>query len=454
MKDLSSFKICPDYKRESFDFCEIQRDKNNVIVKNGELLYPYLLPSSHGSSYTLKLSDNLFFKRKQQDGNLPATIFSQHHFRRDYAELSGSLDDLAEVICYYLSKDMIDPKTQMPLIKVANYKLASYTDEEGVEFRGCVTENIVGENEELINMADIMKNSQGLDGKTDKTFESYSRSIQKYIRLKNIKCDFESLTQSMIKNSYFCWKVANSDNHKNNITFLLRHNQNGEKELLVSPLIDNGSAYELSAPYVAASDINNPRFVKLLDFPDFSKTDSNGNKFLDFSYYPFMHNAFMFDTDNINAEITMIGDKSYSYEYGLAAKMLSDDELLRQIYQIENQIDIEKMFSAIESEYGTATGFNWPPLLKEFILATNKVKSQTLSYVTADLYFQNAIKICEQSPKLVELKNEFLRLPLQQAKDDYNKLFIELCESNGIRVDKNKLGNLSVYKNEQQNQMQ
>lgn len=454
MEDLSSFKICPDYKRESFDFCEIKKDKNNKIARNGELLYPFLLPSSHGTSYTLKISDNLFFKRKQQDGNLPAQIFSQHHFNKNYSELSGSLDDLSEVICYYLAKNLIDPKTQKPLVEVAKYKLANYTDEEGIEFRGCVTENVASENEELISMADIIK-STGIDSlNQEKSIDFYMNQINKTAKQRYIKIDEQKIARDLLKNSYFCWKVANSDNHKNNITFLLRKNEKGERELVVSPLIDNGSAYELSAPYVTALEPSVPRFAKLLEDENFSKIDENGKKVFDFAYYPFMHNAFMIDTNDINVENIKIGEKIFSYEYGLAAKMLSDNELMRQIYQIENQFDIEKMFDEIDKDYGTFNGFNWPPMLKDFIRATNKVKSQTLSYITADLYFQNAVKASGLKQNFNLFKDKFLNIPLMQSKEKYDTLFSEFCETFGTKIDRDKLKNMSVYKNAPQNQMQ
>ena len=84
------------------------------------------MPSHQGSSFTYKVSDKWFFKRKLQDGGHPHTIFSQHHFSQAYNELYGTFDDLGEVIAYILSKSVIDSKTGEPIVKVPEYRLATY----------------------------------------------------------------------------------------------------------------------------------------------------------------------------------------------------------------------------------------------------------------------------------------------------------------------------------------
>ncbi len=455
MSEFQVFKVCPDYKRKSFDFCEIQRDKNNPIDSKGYPIYPFVLPSSHGSSYTYKLSNDLFFKRKQQDGNNPAAIFSQHHHNKQYNELSGSFDDLAEVICYILAKNMISPKTGEPIIKVAEYALATYTDKEDIMLRGCITKNIVsGDNEQLLNMAEIMNatniNAKNLDG--------YLEALQKFCSTKKWILDIEKVKRDLLKNSYYCWKVANSDNHKNNITFLVKRLKTGGCELVVSELIDNGSAYELSSPYHSASSPDKARIEVLLEDDMFSKTSEIGEREFDFPYYPYMHTAFHLNGDKVTVQNTKIGDKSFNYEYALAGEMLSDDKLLYDISQIEQQFDIDQMIAEIDELYGSGMRdnpkkLNWPPFLKEYMHATNDVKSKTISYIVADYYLQTAYNACieevdvSRPTELYKFFSDIMHaMPVQESKQAYDLMFLKLAEAYGVKLDVSKLAALKFKK--------
>jgi len=454
MSEFQVFKICPDYKREGFDFCEIQRDKNNPIDSRGYPLYPFVLPSSHGSSYTRKINKDLYFKRKQQDGNNPAAIFSQHHHNKQYNELAGTFDDLAEVICYILAKNIISPKTGEPIIKTAEYALATYTDEEDVLLRGCITKNIVGENEQLLNMAEIMNATQI----NAKNMDGYLEALQKYCTSKKWILDIEKVKRDLLKNSYYCWKVANSDNHKNNITFLVKSLPSGERELVVSELIDNGSAYELSSPYHSASNPDKARIEVLLEDDNFSKVNENGERVFDFPYYPYMHTAFHLNNDKVLVQNTKIGDKSFSYEYALAGEMLSDDNLLYDISQIEQQFDIDKMIAEIDELYGSGMRdnpkkLNWPPLLKEYMHATNAIKSKTMSYIVADYYLQTAYKACiedidvSRPTELYKFFSDVMHsMPIQESKQAYDLMFLKIAEAYGVKFDVSKLASLKFNK--------
>lgn len=452
--DNNNFKICSDYKRINLDFSEIQREKNNPLDKNGYPIYPYILPSSQGSSFTYKISDDWFFKRKLQDGNAPALILSQHHFNKSYNELQGSFDDLAEVICYILAKNIIDKKTNEPIVKVAEYKLATYTDKDDYLLRGCVSKNVcTNPDDKFISMSEILVPC----GITGNSINVYMQALEKYCKIKNYIFDYNKVRRNLIKNSYFCWLVANSDNHKNNITFIISKNQEGKIELKVSPLIDNGSAYELSSPYLVTST-QKSRFQELLNNDEFSREDEFGNRFYDFLYYPYMHTAFYLDNDNLILNDTKISDKSFAYEYCIASEMFSDKDLYNDIYEINKQIDIQKMFDEIDMQYGSAIKgapplIEWPKYLKEYIIATNEIKNKTLAYVLADYYLYVAFNACietidRQKPSNVYnyFKDAMLSLPLQENKEAYDKIFLDIAKSLKIEIDEKKLNELQFKK--------
>lgn len=452
MQEIEKFEICSKYRREDFDFDEIQNDRNNPPDNRGYPTYPLLMPSHQGSSFTYKISNDWFFKRKLQDGGHPHTILSQHHFSQAYNELYGTFDDLGEVIAYILAKSVIDSKTGEPIVKVPEYKLATYKDKEGVLLRGCISKNVCDSpNKTLVSMSDIMK----FAGVSGNSIDVYMSAIEKYTRGRNCECDIDLVRQTLIKYSYFNWKISNSDNHKNNVMFIVEKLPNGKVKFDVSPLIDNGSAYELSVRY--KNDDDEIRLESLYSDSDFSSKDENGNTVLNFSYYPYMHTAFHLENNKLLIPDTKIGDRAYNYEYSLASEMLSDKELFRQIYEIDKQLDVQTAISEIDEIYGASIKgapkeVNWPPYLKEFMFETNNVKSKILSFVVSDYYLNVAFNATigtadKNNPSQIyqTFKNEMMQVPLLNSKEAYDEVFMAIAQKYGIEVDKAKLENL-VFK--------
>ena len=449
MAEIEKFEICSKYRREDFDFDEIQIDRNNPVDSRGYPTYPVLMPSHQGSSFTYKVSDKWFFKRKLQDGGHPHTIFSQHHFSQAYNELYGTFDDLGEVIAYLLAKSVVDPKTNEPIVKVPEYRLATYKDKEGILLRGCISKNVCDNpDKKLVSMSDIMKFAQ-VNGNS---IDVYMSAIEKYTKGRNCECDLDLVRQTLVKNSYFNWKISNSDNHKNNVMFIIEKLPNGKVKFDVSPLIDNGSAYELSVRYKNEDD--EIRLEQLYSDKDFSAKDENGNSILNFSYYPYMHTAFHLEPSKLLISDTKIGDRNYGYEYSLASEMLEDKELYRQVYEIDKQLDVQSAISAIDEVYGASIKgapkeINWPPYLKEFMFETNNVKSKILSYVVSDYYlkvaFNETIKNSNNAQTFEVFKKEMMQVPLQPSKEAYDEIFVAIAQKYGIDVDKEKLKTL-VFK--------
>lgn len=448
------FEICSLYKREDLDFVAIQRDRNNPIDQKGYPTYPVLMPSGQGSSYTYRVSKEWFFKRKLQDGGHPHTIFSQHHFNQAYNELYGTFDDLGEVIAYHLSDAIVDPQTGKKIVNIPEYKLATYLDKDQILLRGCISKNVCANgNQRLVPMSYILQTA-GLKGNS---IDVYMQAIEAYITRKGFICDLNSIRRTLIKDSYFNWKIGNSDNHKNNILLIIETTSDGKTIANVSPLIDNGSAYELSVRYM--NDAGKIRMESLLSDDKFSKENDEGQRVFEFQHYPYMHNAFQLESDTLAISDTSIAGKNYSYEYSLASEMLSDNELYHQIYEINRQLSPDVAIKAINETYGSTLNdgtksINWPPYLKEFMHATNDIKTKVLTYVVADYYLQvisNSLQSSTNNSKFKQLYQaihaEFVNIPLQASKEAYDELFIALANKYGISIDRSTLSAIQFKKN-------
>lgn len=443
------FELCSWFRKDNYDFDEIQRDRNNPMKDDGSLLYPLPVSSAQGSSITLQIFKDTFFKGRLQDGEKPHTILSLHHQKKKDNELYGTFDDLGEVISYHLSKTIIDPKTGKAIVKVPEYRFATYENEKGEVLRGCTSKNVCeNENQQLISIAEIIKITRMPDGKS---IDIYMDALEEFVKIRALECDLTAIRRAMIKDSFYNWKTSNSDNHKFNVVLIIEKMPNGKSRIYSDWIIDNGSSYELSSVYMNSD--GKIRFALLYQDDATSRTDENGNRVLDFSHYPYMHAAFHLETNKLLIPDTKIGDITYNYEYCLASEILEDAELFRQVYEIERQFSLDTAISEIDSIYGSGkTGekqINWPPYLKEFMYATNELKSKVLSYVVSDYYLKVAFDATIgkfDSEKYSELfqsfKNDMMQIPLLESKEVYEQVFLAIAEKHGIEIDKTKLKNL------------
>jgi len=451
------FELCSYFRKEVIDFDDLYRDETNPFKDDGyHKVYPKLISSKKGSSFTYQISRDKFFKRRLQDGQNPHTVLSQHHHKIMDNELFGSFDDLGEVISYHLSRTIIDPLTGKPIVKIPEYKLATYMDESGYVLRGCTSKNVCeNEGQRLISMAEIMKDVGSPEGKS---IDVYMAALEKYVKSRGIECDLPQVRRCMLRDSMYNWKTANSDNHKNNVVLIEERLSNGKKRIYSEWIIDNGSTYELSSNYVNTD--GELRFASLYGDNESSRVDENGNRVLAFSHYPYMHAAFQLETDRLLIPSTKIGDKTYNYEYGLASEMLEDNELFRQVYEIDRQFSLDRAIAEIDSIYGAGKPgekqLNWPPHLKEFMYATDEIKKKVLSYVVADYYLKVAFDAMIgkfDSEKHFELflafKEDMMRVPLLDSKEAYEKLFVAIAKKHGIEIDVSKLKTLKFKAEEE-----
>ncbi len=448
MEEIKTFKLCSDYRRDDFDFAEIQTSKNNPVVR-GIPTYPYLMPSNKGTSFTYKLAPDLFFKRKLQDGGISSSFRSS-----SYNELCGTFDDLAEVISYFLAKELIDPQTGKNIVEVPEYRLATFTDKNGTVQRGCVSKNVCkDQNEQLMSMRDILKLTS--HNQNANSIEDYMKAIENYMKIANIKCDLEAMRRALILKSEYSWLNANSDDTNSNVTVIKRKLQYGSFELIPGGIIDNGSSFEMSSPYLSGGTSSGQSYHQDLLLDDsYSSTNPNGERVFDFQSYPRMHTAFHLNPKTLLFSDTKWGSENYAYEYCLACEMLSDKELFRLSYEIKTQLDIEKAIKAVDETYGASIkgapkSIEWPPLLKDYMRETHKYKKRILSFVVADYYLDAAFnafieKSDRKKPsKLYSIFQEkMLGLPLQSSKEAYDERFLNIANLLGIEVDKEKLASL------------
>ncbi len=456
-------EICK-YRREDLDYGRIREDS-----RYAGKTYPKKLPVVDGHSTSYQISDEWFFKRKQQDGNyyLSSSVHSQHHFI--YEESVGSFDDLAEVLCYTLAKNMgtriktdnSGNQVVVPLIDCAEYKLATYLSETEELQRGCMSRNIARPGQRVIKGIDLLNyltDNRNAAASPANTLPNYIAALKHVSRSTGTRID-RNIAQDLIINSYFCWKVANTDNHSNNIFFVQEKDENtGAWTLSVGALIDNGSAWELSMPYHVFKP-DGSMYCRYQDIyskltgEDEISADKVGD--INLEENPFCyHNAFKLEAGDLNGHSKMLNGKKLDYEYDLAAYALTYPEIYQAIYQIEQEFDIERAFYEVSSTYS----LKWPDFMKETIRATSEYKSKVLQSVMADYFCHTAYTSCVadiqgESDVLYNLfRQEMENLPLQPNLQGYISTFEHIAEQYRIPIDRDKLSTLEFLPKQPQTQ--
>lgn len=441
-------EICKYYRRE-YDYSKI-RYESMLNPQKGS--YPKYVPAKDGSSNSFWMNPNQLFKRKLQDGNFTLNFHSGHHFR--YEEQVGSFDDLAEVLSYTIAKNLgTRVKTdnngnsfEAPVVDCAKYELATFTNAEEQVYRGCVTENIVPNGAHLIKGSDILR---GIPEGTRPTnsLPDYLKAVEAFGKRMGCAVD-KNIENDLIINSYFCWKIFNSDNHGSNITFLNQRSPDGGFILTVSPIIDNGSAWELSLPY---ANQNNPsegcRYETIKNSEScVATTDENGKTTYTFTKEPFVkHTAFSLKAGSLGGHSKEINGEKFEYEYDLAAHALANPEVYSAIYSIESNFNLQGAFK----EMGDTYRILWPDHMKDVIAGASQYKTDLISSVMADYYcytaFTNAVgEVNQEQPSETYLmfREEMQKLPLQPNAESYMEEFLKIAEQNQVAVDQSQLENL------------
>lgn len=451
-------QICK-YDRDTYDELKI-KDKCYGLPHDQQ--YPRRVANS-GTSSIIMVAPNLFFKRKQQDGTLVFGNYSMHH--AVYQEEYGSFDDVAEVICYNICKNLGTRKIttndgqikEVPMINCAKYRLAEFITEDDKVYRGCTSENIISDprNESLILGKNLL--SRLSNKKVKNSLPNYLRALDAYGELeknaKNTLIIDKNIPIDLILISFFCWKVSNSDNHSSNIPFLLKINPDGSTTLSVSAIIDNGSAWELSSPYIRTTSVGENKIEKT------NFEDKTYNKLVEVFFDPtrklnetsfVKHNAFSLDIGNLYGHSKTFRGDNYEYEYDLAALMLQNPDLYELIYNIEKNFKLEENLSETEKDFD----LKWPIGFKEGIIDINNFKSLMLSTIVADYFTYSMFSTCVKkidnnnfSQEYSEINKEMIKLPLQKNIDGYLNEFLKIATEKGINVDLSKIKNIKFAPN-------
>ena len=437
------------YYRREYDYSKI-RYESMMNPQAGS--FPKVVPAKDGSSTSFWLNPNQLFKRKLQDGNFTLNFHSGHHFR--YDEQLGSFDDLAEVLSYTIAKNLgTRVKTdnngntyEAPVVNCAEYELATFTNPQEQEYRGCVTENIVPSGAYLIKGSDLLR-SLPEGSRPTNSLPDYMKAINSYSQRMGCTPD-RNIKNDLIINSYFCWKIYNSDNHGSNITFLQQKLPDGGLDLSVSPIIDNGSAWELSLPYATQDGSSVTfRYEGLKNSEScIANTDENGKTTYTFTKDPFVkHTAFSLKAGSLGGHSKELNGEKFEYEYDLAAYALADPEIYSAIYAIESNFNLQGAFKEVGEKYR----LTWPDHMKDVVAGASQYKTDLISSVMADYYcytaFTNTIGEVNQdnpSETYLTFREEMQKLPLQPSAEAYMEEFLRVAQENQITVDQSQLENL------------
>lgn len=440
------------YKRVELDYAKIKWE----ALQNKQN-FPKSLSVDQGHSTIYQLSPEWFFKRKQQDGNHGLNsegygIHSQHHFR--YDEIVGSFDDLAEVLSAEIAKglgtvtktDYLGNKFTSPVIDTAEYKLAVYTNKDGEEERGCLSKNIVADGGNLIQGTYFLQTlpTATATRTPENSLPNYLHALKEYSERTGVVLD-PNIQRDLIVNSYYCWKVANCDNHCNNITFIQKKGPDGRSYVTVSPIIDNGSAWESAISYINANGQNRYELIYKAQTGKDSISPQEASEVV-FTSNPFYdHTAFKLNGGNLNNHAKTLNGEQLSYEYDLAAFALANPEVYSSIYQIESNFNIDGAIEQVTQDYN----LNAPPYYFETVRATTQYKSQVLSQVVSDYYCHVAYTNCVEnvdmsnpSEMYLSFQQQMQQLPLQPSAQAYAEEFLKIAKQNNVAINEEALSNL------------
>ena len=450
------------------EMCKYRRkeiDEARILV-NSDYAYPKKIPAKDGTSSAVWIDKDTVFKRKLQDGNHSLNFHSTHH--HVYDEFEGTFDDLAEVISYRIAKNlgtrqkvMYDGSVkEVPLVDVAEYDLAIYTNKEGVEYRGCTSKNIVPSGSiknqmikgcDLFNILDSSSKPKNSLTNHIKALSLHRDKMQKFSEAPVVVDP--NVEDDLIINSYFCWKIGNSDNHSGNILYVQTEQPDGTLLLSLGSMIDNGSGWELSSPQGSVDGKALTSLERMFETKNVEiSVNQNGNPTAVFNSDPFKHNAFHLDAGNLNGHSKHLGEEKFEYEFDLAANMLSNQNVYDVIYNVETKFDADSVIA----DLGKEKLLNYPKLLPETIRGLTQFKSNLLSTVVADYFCYTAFSACvesvdQQNPSELyqNFQQEMLQMPLQPNVESYMQAFLNIADQNQVEVNLEGLNNINFLpKNE------
>ena len=415
--------------------------------------YPRALKVSDGTSNTVALNPKLFFKECLQDGN------RTHNWQMEqgahtflYDEGVGTLDDYAEVLCYRLARNLGTREVldyagnikTVPVVNCAEYQLAVLIKEiNGAEYphRGCVSTNVAQPGETLIKGSKILEPLKDPDKPLQKVRNSlanHRKGLQIFKERQEAATHREvvfdpNIETDLLINAYMCYRVSNSDNHSNNIMYTQSFLPDGRILISVSPMIDNGAAWEMSTPPCISN------YKGIIE----RNTNENGEFVLTDS--PFKHQAFHLDAGGLNGHSKKIDGKDLSQEFEFAAHALSNPNFYDALFRFEQRFDLRQAFKELTFDYRS----KFPSEVLQVTLADSELKASFMTQAVSNYFCYTAFKSCigevdEENPsELYTLfQSQMSALPLQPSIQGYIDAFKEIAQSQNIEITDEQLSNL------------
>ena len=411
-----------------------------------------LLRATDGTSNTMYIKDtDEYFKECMQDGNkTPYWQDDQGRHTFLYIEEAGSFDDYAEVLSYYLAKNLgYRQKTDyagntqtVPMVNCAEYRLAEYLDIREYTHRGCISKSIAENGETLLKGVKILEPFKDPNRPLQKVRNSLAnhkaalqiyKETQETITGREVILD-PNIENDLLINAYMCYRISNGDNHSSNILYTQKMLPDGRILISVAPMIDNGSAWEMSN---GTCLINHQKIVE-------KNTDENGNFVLTDS--PFKAQAFHLDAGSLNGHSKKIDGKDLSQEFEFAAHALSNPEFYQAIFQIEQNFDLEQAYKELAINYRS----NLPKEVVMVTTADSNLKASFMTQAMSNYFCYTAYKTCigevdEENPsELYSLfQSQMGELPLQENIQGYIDAFKNIAQSQNIEVSDEQLSTLN-----------
>lgn len=410
-----------------------------------------IISATDGTSNTVFLEDtNQFFKECVQDGNKTARWqMDQGAHTFVPVEEAGSFDDYAEVLCYYLAKnlgqrqitDYTGETKLVPLVNCARYQLAVYSDKNDYPHRGCLSDNIAGQGELLIKGSKLLEPLKDPNRPAQKVRNSLAnhrealkifKERQEAVGTRQVILD-PNIENDLLINSYMSYRVSNGDNHSSNIMYMQKILPDGSIYLTVAPMIDNGNAWEMSTGQCLSL------YKSIIE----KNTNENGEFVLTDS--PFKAHAFHLDTGSLNGHSKTLNGKDMLQEFEFAAHALSNPEFYNAIYLFEQNFDVRQAYKELAINYRS----NFPQEVTQLTIADSEIKGQLMAQAMSSYFCYTAFKACigevdDQNPSdlYTLFQSQMGELPLQPDIQGYVDAFKNIAASQQIEVSDEQLSNL------------
>lgn len=261
------------YNRTSIGSKEFSRDAEGNVIKVPVMtnIKPY---DSESTSIFFRGIANLDGRNGIKKGDV--VYFKANNTRGvnylgDTEESKGSCEDVAEVLCYYLLKNIKDKHKESFVLRGTPYEFADYSNDdfwkivarqtggmvESDRLYGCISKNAIHENGSVVrgnivlraimSDADIKKSSKNTVFNYSKGLEALVKSYKNNGKELIIHPECNRFAANLMFFDYF---ISNADRHCMNIVYEIVPVEGKENTFMIAPIsvLDNGGAFAMQSP--------------------------------------------------------------------------------------------------------------------------------------------------------------------------------------------------------------